>query len=440
MTSQVLTFPTPKAAPPKPKREKWSNARLRDLQPGAKEYKQLIDDNLYLRVAPAKNDPDGNKSWLFRFKQNGKGKMHGLGSFPAVTLEDARAMVAERKRQRAHGVDLTTQREAAKAARRAESASFERVAGEWLALNKPPKWTEHHYGDVQHRLAMEVFPKIGRKPIATVTRGDCCDIIDAIVPRSVDLAHRCRARLKAIFDYGIGRDYCTTNPAEKMEAVMPSKAKDGYRPAILALQPLREMLATVEDLPAAPQIKAANRFIALTAMRPGEVRLAKWSQFEGLDGDNPLWRVPGYLLPNVKQMKMGRPHTVPLSRQAVELLQALHRYTGQCDWVFPAAAGALRPIGHNSVNHWLARAGFHDIHCPHGWRRSFSTIINEAHGSTKENLVEASLAHAKDDKVAERYNSAEYIAARRLIMQEWADLLLADADPADLMLCGRRRR
>src|SRR5262249_5994619 len=190
---------------------------------------------------------------------------------------------------------------------RADPAHYEVVVREWLNLNKG-KWTPHHYGDVEHRLKIEVFPHIGRKPVGTITRADCIAVVHEILPRSVDLAHRCKRRMKAIFDYAIAMEYgIAINPCDKMEKAMPEKQADGYRPAIRKLKPLREMLDVLESFPASPVIKAANRFMALTAMRPGEVLMARWDQIH-LDGTDEyqgaVWLVPE------RHMKMKRPHVV----------------------------------------------------------------------------------------------------------------------------------
>ena len=170
----------------------------------------------------------------------------------------------------------------------------------------------------------------------------------------------------------------------------------------------------------------------MTAARPGEVRGAAWSEFEGLGGPEPLWRVPA------ERMKMRRDHLVPLSRQAVEAVEAARAFTGRGPLPFPNARHAHRRMSENAIGYLLNRAGYHRRHVPHGWRATFSTLMNERHRADRQ-VIDLMLAHAPKDKVEGAYNRAAHLARRRELAQEWADLLLEGMPPAREIALGRRR-
>ena len=206
----------------------------------------------------------------------------------------------------------------------------------------------------------------------------------------------------------------------------------GRQPAITELPAAREVLARVEATPAHPVTKLANRLLALTVVRPGEIRSVRWCEFEDLDGPAPLWRVPA------ERMKAGREHLVPLAGHAVQVLRAAQRLTGRGPLVFPNARHAHRPMSENAIGYLLNRAGYHGRHVPHGWRATFSTVMNERHRADRQ-VIDLMLAHAPDDKTEAAYNRALHLERRRELAQIWADMLLDGAAPASVLVDGPRR-
>jgi len=178
--------------------------------------------------------------------------------------------------------------------------------------------------------------------------------------------------------------------------------------------------------------KLALRFLALTAVRPGEIRGAAWAEFEQLDGVEPTWRIPA------PRMKMKHEHVVPLSRQSVAVLRAVRSLTGRGPLVFPNARHAHRPMSENALGYLLNRAGYHNRHVPHGWRSTFSTIMNERYRQDRQ-VIDLMLAHASKDKTESAYNRAAYMPRRRELAQEWSDLLLQNSADAASLVEGRRR-
>lgn len=206
----------------------------------------------------------------------------------------------------------------------------------------------------------------------------------------------------------------------------------GRQPAVVDLDEVREVLKRAEAVPAHPVTRLALRLLALTAVRPGEIRGAAWCEFERLDSSEPIWRVPA------PRMKMKREHVVPLSRQAVEAIAAARPLTGRGPLVFPNARYAQRPMSENAIGYLLNRAGYHSRHVPHGWRASFSTIMNERHLHDRQ-IIDVMLVHAPRDKTEAAYNRAAHMNCQRELAQAWADLLL-DGMPAAASLVGEPRR
>lgn len=190
-------------------------------------------------------------------------------------------------------------------------------------------------------------------------------------------------------------------------------------------------MASCERVPGNPITKLCLRFLALTATRPVETRGARWEEFEEVDG-HPVWRIPA------ERMKMRREHVVPLSRQALEVLQAVREFIGERRFVFPGERHITEPIGESTLLDTLNRAGFYSRHVPHGWRSTFSTVMNDRH-PLETHIIDAMLAHAPRSQVEARYNRAEYMERRRFLAQDWADLLMEGAAPA-LSLAGVKRK
>jgi integrase len=218
------------------------------------------------------------------------------------------------------------------------------------------------------------------------------------------------------------------DPAATVRGAMAPVVK-GRQPAVTDLA---EAQAAVEAIPAHPTTKLASRLLALTVVRPGELRGARWIEFEGLEGAEPLWRVPAI------RMKMKKDHLVPLSRQAVEVLAAIRPLTGRGALVFPSTRHAHLPMSENAIGYLLNRAGYHSRHVPHGWRATFSSLMNEAHRVDRQ-VIDLMLAHVPADKTEAAYNRAQHMSRRRELAQLWADMLLDGAMEVREVLHGRRR-
>ncbi|RZL84381.1 MAG: integrase, partial [Sphingomonas sp.] len=297
-----------------------------------------------------------------------------------------------------------------------------------------------HAADIIRSLERDVFPSIGDLPIAQLTPPLVLGVLREIEARgSIETAKRVRQRISAVFVYAIAEGIAHTDPAEKLGAVL-KPLRRGRQPAIVDLVPLRKMIITAEEDYARPITRLALRFLALTAVRPSELRGAVWDEFEDLNGAAPLWRIPASRMKGDLERKaeLGGDHLVPLTRQAIAVLRALWPLTGGGSLLFPSNRHGHRPISENAIGYLLHRAGYHGKHVPHGFRAAFSTIMNEwAERNGKDHdrrIIDLMLAHVPKEKVEGAYNRAAYMARRRELAMVWAEMLSAGLpDPVVLI-------
>jgi integrase len=366
------------------------DTKIRASKPAEKPYKLGDAHQLYLLITPA-----GGKLWRMNYRHGGKQRALSFGAYPMTGLAEARQMRDDARAYLARGCDPKTAKQLELLADAERMATtFEMVARKWFDRVKG-QWAKVHASDVIRSLERDVFPHIGSLPIA---------ILKPSLPKR-------------------------------------------RQPAIIELTPLQEMICKVEQDYARPITRLALRFLALTAVRPGELRGAQWWEFEDLDGAQPLWRIPAGRMKGDKSRKaeIGGDHLVPLAQQSVELLFLIHNLSGGNELVFPSTRHPHRPMSENAIGYLLNRAGFHGQHVPHGFRSAFSTIMNEwadRHGNDSDRkIIDLMLAHVPKDQTESAYNRAAYMPRRREIAVLWADKLCANLPPAETLIikpCGTR--
>ncbi|MDA5192777.1 tyrosine-type recombinase/integrase [Govanella unica] len=410
-----------------------TDAKVRAAKAGEKPYKLSDGSQLYLHVTVA-----GGRHWRmnYQFGRNPAGKpvqkTLTIGSYPAISLKDAREARDRAKALLARGIEPTAARVTALASPEAdEDTLFEAVARRWHTLQKG-RWSAVHSKDVLDSLENDVFPKIGTLQIGEIKAPQLLDLLNGIVARgAIETAHRLRQRVSAIFVYGIATGIAEADPAASLAVALPRKPRTKRQPALIDLASVRQMLISCEAERCRAVTKLGLRFLALTAVRPGELRWARWAEIEDLDGAEPLWRIPSHRMKGDEDRKAdaGGDHLVPLAPQSVEVLRVLHRMTGNFDLMFPGERHAHRPISENTLRALLIRAGYYQRHVPHGFRAAFSTIMNErakAEGRDSDRaIIDLMLAHVPPNKIEGAYNRADYLKRRREIACEWADLLVA---------------
>lgn len=464
-----------------------NDAKIKAAKPRDKSYRLGDSGQLYLEVSKA-----GGKHWRmnYTFGKNAKGnpvqKTLSFGSYPAVALVEARAQRDQAKALLREGRDPAVERRIAAAAKTQEHENtFHLVATAWFELNSGwslqkldayrdarggkwswrtasnwtvslAPWSAVHSADVLISLERDIFPAIGTLPITAIKAPKLLEVLQRVEKRgAIETAHRLRQRCAGIFAYGIGAGLCESNPAAGLIANLKDKPKARKQPSIVdgkrslddQTAAVRQMMVDCEAERCRATTKFALRFIALTAARPNEVHGASWDEMHDLHGDDPRWVIPAARMKGDAERKdeEAGDHVVPLSRQAVEVLETTRRVTGNMPLIFPSERNPFKPMSENTLRELLIRGGYGGKHVPHGFRAAFSTIMNEradrvwraaghAGASPDRAIIDLMLAHVPANKVEGAYNRAAYMERRRELAQEWADLLLADFWPPEIHL------
>lgn len=402
----------------------------------AKAYKLTDSGGLYIHVMPT-----GRKFWRCRYEWQGRERVLTFGEYPAMSLvtargkrDEARLLLREKKDPAV--VKKLQQMEDLKEA----NETFEVLAREWHQSQKAG-WVPHHASDVIESLEFHVFPYIGNMPIRLLEPSAIWEVLQRIQKRpAVETAHRVRQRISAVYCYAMATGRVDRDPAAAMGKVL-SPAKRRRFPAMRKLEGAREVLRAAEAIAGSATTKLAHRFLALTVVRPGVVATCPWDELKDLNADHWLWTVPAQRMKLRLHYKEdeARDHPVPISRQALEVIEALKKLTSMSPYVFPNDRWFHRPMSENALGYLLKRAGFQGRHVPHGWRATFSTIMNERRPADTK-AIDMMLAHVPKDNVEAAYNRAEHLELRKEIAQEWADLLLDGLPPAAALLSSRRFR
>jgi integrase len=399
-----------------------------------KPYKLTDGRGLHLMVTPA-----GGRLWRYRYEFGGKEKLLALGSYPAVSLADARKGREAARALLDQGLDPAVEKKTRRATAVTEAATtFEPIARAWFAQQKG-LWSEAHAVDVLRNLEVDVFPAIGALPIKAIKPRIVLQLLRQIEERSLHQARKIRQQISAVFVYAIAEDLAETDPAQTVGRAMRPLDEEKHHPALTTLDEVRVMLGKVEAIPAFPLTRLALRLLVMTAVRSKELRGARPEEFEGLDGPEPIWRIPKERMKGRKGKR--REHIVPLAPQAVAVVRAAIAFAGNRKCLFPGTRFAHKPIGTSSLNRLLNRAGYEGIQTPHGFRSSFSTIMNRRHPNEHDRaMIDLMLAHLPPNAVEAAYNRADYMKRRRELAEEWASLITEGLAPLEDLLTLPRSR
>ena len=381
------------------------NARCPD---GKARVRYADSGGLYLEALPA-----GGKHWRWKYRFAGKEKRLAIGTYPTVTLAQARQARDEARRKLLEGLDpVQAKFDARTAVRLRLENNFEAVARAWFEHWKGPR-TPRHSEYVLRRLEADVFPALGSKPITEVTAPKLLAMAKAIESRgAVDIAKRSLQTCGQILRYAVAHGILDRSPAADVkpsDALKPRK-KTNY--ARLDGKEVPTLLRKIDGYQGTPHTRFAMQLMALTFVRTGELIAARWGEFDLAAAE---WRIPA------ERMKMRTPHIVPLSTQAVEVLATLTELRGMGDLVFPGERNHERPMSNNTILKALERMGYKGRITGHGFRGIASTMLHEL--GFRHDVIELQLAHQERDSVSAAYNHATYLKERRAMMQAWADHL-----------------
>jgi integrase len=363
---------------------------------------------LFLWVTPA-----GGKLWRWKYRYEGLEKLMAFGKYPDVTLALAREQHGEARRLLAMGTDPMEQRKTDKlTARTASANSFQSVAGLWHEHWKEGK-SPRHADVVLRRLKADVFPLLGKRPVAEIEPMELVRMAKDIEQRGAsDLAKRALQTIGQIFRYAIAHGYAKRNPVAEIKPGYILKSTAKVNLARIDAAELPQLLRAIEVYKGTHVTRLAVKFMAMTFVRTSELIGARWSE---IDVEARRWDIPK------ERMKMKTPHIVPLATQAIEVLELLRSITGGGELLFPGDVDHRKPMSNNTILFALKRMGYGGVMTGHGFRGLASTILHEQ-GYDHEH-IELQLAHAPRNAVSAAYNHALYLEPRATMMQAWADFL-----------------
>lgn len=383
------------------------NARQVDTaRPKEKPYKLSDGGGLYLLV-----NPNGSRYWRMKYRVSGKEKLLALGVYPEVTLADARVKRDEAKRGIAGGIDPNEAKREEKIAREANVRNtFKEIACEWHA-SKLYKWSDGYASDIMEAFNKDVFPYIGKKPIAEIKPLELLNVLRRMEGRgATEKAKKVRQRCGEVFRYAIVTGRAEYNPAPDLTSAMQGHESRHY--PFLNTSELPAFFDALSSYSGSMLVVLAARLLIITGLRTGELRGATWQE---IDADAAVWEIPA------ERMKMRRPHIVPLSSQAQAIIARIREMTGRYPHMFPGRNDPRKTMSEASINQVFKRIGYGGRVTGHGFRHTMSTILHEQGYNTA--WIETQLAHVDKNSIRGTYNHAQYLDGRREMLQWYADYM-----------------
>lgn len=407
-----------------------SDTTIRSLKPDDPRKRINDGDGLYLLLF----FKGGSHLWRFDYAIQGRRKTISFGPYPDTTLGTARRLAQQAREHVAEGVDPMDARRTARAqaqrereAQAREAAglpavdSFEEVARAWFGKTKD-EWSDNYASKVIRRLELDVFPWIGRRPIAEITPPELLTVLRRIEDRgAIETAHRAMFSCGQVFRYGVAEGKVTSDPTRDLRGAL-RRPTPKHMAAIVDPKELAGLLRAIDGYSGTPIVRTALQIAPILMLRPGELRHATWEEF---DLDAATWTIGAPRMKGRKAAKLnGPPHIVPLPRQVVDLLRDLHPLTGPAGYVFRGERNHERPMSENTINAALRRMGYdtQEEMTGHGFRATARTILDE-HLELDRPVIEAQLAHAVKDANGRAYNRTKFLNQRRVMLQEWANYL-----------------
>ena len=362
------------------------------------------------------------KYWRMNYRFADKRKTLALGVYPAVSLEEARQAREKARKLLAQGVDpIAAKKEDRQTTATAAANTFEAVAREFHAL-KAGGWSEGHAVKWLRMNELYLFPHIGPLPLSTIKAPTLLAALRKVEKKGIlSTAQDLQAMAGQVFRYGVQTGRCESNPGVDLKGALRSHIAKHFA-AILDPVEAGAMLRAIDAYTGQPETVAALKLSALFFQRPGNIRAMEWSW---VNMDGKMLSIPAKSMKSSKYEKAnGKPHTVPLARQALEVLHSIKPLTGHGRYVFPGARTGERPMSDGTINAALRRLDYgNNEHVAHGFRAMARTMLAERLSGIPQDMVEAQLGHGKKGPLGSAYDRAEYLPQRQQMMQTWADYL-----------------
>ncbi|HHS9741966.1 TPA: integrase domain-containing protein [Raoultella ornithinolytica] len=392
--------------------KKLTDTEIKSTKPAEKEVNLFDGDGLLLRIAPLAKG--GKKNWYFRYAVpvTKKRTKVSLGTYPHLTLAKARALRDEYLSLLANGIDPQVHNtQKTNALKEATEHTFQAVAKKWLDEKvKTSGISQDHANDIWRSLERNIFPTLGDTPIKEIRPKMLKQHLEPIEKRGVlETLRRIISRLNEIFRYAATEELIEFNPADNLGQRF-SKPKKQNMPALPPSE-LPRFLVALNNASIRLETRLLIEWQLLTWVRPGEAVRTRWSDIE-----TGMWNIPAEF------MKMKKPHKVPLSKEALRVLDLMKAISGHREWVFPSIKAPLNHMHEQTANAAIIRMGFGGELVAHGMRSIARTAAEES-GKFRTDVLEAALAHSKKDEIIAAYNRAEYLTERVVLMQWWSDFV-----------------
>lgn len=389
-----------------------TDLELRKLIPTGKTRRLFDGGGLYLEVSPT-----GGLWWRLKYRIHGREKRLSLGTYPEVSLKEVRTKRDDTRKLLSLGVDPSLARKAEKAAGATRSANtFEVLGREWFGEHSR-NFDPEHATRVLRLLERDVFPWIGKRPIAEITVPELLDVLRRVKDRgALDTAHRALTYCRKIFQYAIGTARATANPALHLKGVLP-QATGSHFAAVIEPKRLGQLLRMLGGYHGTAAVMAAAKVVPYVFVRPVELRKAKWADF---DLDEAQWC---FVKSKRKREEPEVQLIVPLATQVVAILRDLFHQTGAGTYVFPNERSSSRPMSEGAILAVMRSMGISKEEMTgHGFRATARTILDEVLGF-RPDIIEHQLGHVVHDPNGTAYNRTSHLVERRRMMQKWADYL-----------------
>lgn len=387
-----------------------TDIQLRNIKPLEKDF--TLTDGYGLSILISSQ---GGKWWRFRYRHLGKAKVMSLGTYPEISLAQARSKRDDARALVANGVDPSQDRKEQKQKARLESLNtFEAIAEEWHSLHNKSK-SERHQQRVKRWLEFYLYPSLGKRSVSSITAPMVLETTAVLQKQGkLETAHRIIQTAGQVFRYAIQKGFATYNPAPDLKGALPPPVVKNMA-AFIEPKDVAKLLRNIDGYEGTLTVQCALKLAPLLFQRIGELRHMKWSD---LDFENNEWR---YLVSKTKTQ-----HIVPLSRQAVAIIESMRPYSGHGigDFVFPGGRTHERPMSENAINAALRSMGYDTQHeiTGHGFRAIAQTLGEQELGLDPKH-IERQLAHSVANPLGTAYERAQFLKDRKIMMQKWADYL-----------------
>lgn len=396
-----------------------TDTQIRNTKPSAKPVKLTDGGGLYLEVTPS-----GGRHWRYRFRLDGKESLYAIGEYPEIKGAEARRLRDDAKALVKEGMNPSLARKQKKLVRQYENAmTFKAVAEEWFSEKNSP-WSDGYRKSVRAILDKDIHPHIGTTPVKQINTPMVHQVIKRIEARqALTRAVLARQVIGNVLKLAILTHRADYNVADPLKGEIARRVVEHRKH--LERKDMGDFLRKLEDYTGHRQTVIALKLLLLTAVRPGELCNAAWSEF---DFERNEWRIPA------ERMKMRRLHIVPLTRQANTLLKELQEQTGHEKHLFPVQGTKAGTMPVATLRNAIVKMGYQDKFSPHGARGTFSTLLNEK--GYRPDVIERQLAHSEKSQVRAAYHHAEYLPERIVMLQDWADMLDAFQTGAKVIPIG----